>query len=573
MPQVRQFLLIALLAVGFLLWQAWETDHRVATAVATAASTAANQPLPGDAAPVPPPNDVPAPNATPAAGSDAVPAPTPESPEAPAAARDDSVRVTVDTDVLHVVIDTTGASVVSTSLLRYPITLDPNSDRVQLLDDSPQHYFVAQSGWVGNDGRAPDHRARYQTAAEHYRLAEGQDVLEVAFTHTGADGLTFTKRYRFHRGQYAIDLVEQVHNGSAQPWQGNAYRQLQRTAPAGAGSFSLTNPQTYSFVGAAWYSPDKHFEKLAFDAFAEEPLSRTITGGWAAMLQHYFFAAWIPPVDQPNTYATKVVAGPLVPRYLISTVGPATTVAPGASSEGSVRLYLGPKLQQELPKLAEGLALTIDYGYVTLFAEPLFWLLAKLHALTGNWGAAIILLVVLIKLAFYKLSEAQYRSMAKMRKLQPRLVALKERYGDDKEKYNQAMLELYQKEKVNPMGGCLPVLVTIPVFIALYWVLVESVELRQAPFYGWIKSLTDQDPYFILPVLNAAVMIITQRMTPMTGMDPTQQKMMQLMPVVFSVMFAFFPAGLVLYWTVNGVLSLAQQWVIMKRVDDGTAKA
>jgi YidC/Oxa1 family membrane protein insertase len=296
------------------------------------------------------------------------------------------------------------------------------------------------------------------------------------------------------------------------------------------------------------------------------PLAREITGGWAAMLQHYFVAAWLPPLTEKNSYSTEVLATNGATRYLVRQVASPVTVPAGAKTTLESRLYVGPKLQESLAEVAPGLGATIDYGKVTVLAEPLFWLLNMLHKLLGNWGFAIIAVTLLIKAAFFKLSEAQYRSMARMRKVQPRLAALKERYGDDRQKMNQAMMELYQKEKINPFGGCLPILVQIPVFIALYWVLIESVELRHAPFIGWIQSLSERDPYFVLPVLNGLAMFAAQRLTPTPGMDPMQQKVMQLMPIMFGVMFAFFPAGLVLYWTVNGVLGLLQQWLIMKRV-------
>jgi YidC/Oxa1 family membrane protein insertase len=293
-----------------------------------------------------------------------------------------------------------------------------------------------------------------------------------------------------------------------------------------------------------------------------------------AMLQHYFFAAWIPDASEPDQIATEIVKTTGEPRYLVRSASPALTIAPNETRSFSARLYVGPKLQTTLDDIAPGLSLTVDYGILTFIASPLHWILVELHALVSNWGIAIILLVLLIKLAMFKLSEAQFRSMAKMKRLQPRLEALKERYGDDKQKYNAAMMELYQKEKINPLGGCLPLLVQIPVFFALYWVLLESVELRQAPFFGWIQNLSAPDPYFILPILNAIQMVLTQRMTPAApGMDPMQARMMKTMPLVFSVLLAFAPAGLTLYWTVNGWLSLLQQWVISKRAEASTAKA
>jgi YidC/Oxa1 family membrane protein insertase len=299
---------------------------------------------------------------------------------------------------------------------------------------------------------------------------------------------------------------------------------------------------------------------------ASEAFQRSTSGGWLAMIQHYFFAAWIPPAEQINTLSTQAFAPSGWPRYIARAVSPPVTVSPGQRHEFNSRLFVGPKLQEQLDDIAPGLQHTVNYGIFTVFSKPLFWLLSAIHNFVGNWGWAIIFLTVLIKLAFFKLTEAQYKSMARMRKLQPRVEALKERYGDDRQRMSQAMMEMYKKEKVNPLGGCLPILVQIPIFIALYWVLLESVELRQAPFIGWISNLSERDPYFILPALNAFFMIMTQRLTPTTGMDPMQAKMMKAMPLVFSVLFAFFPAGLVLYWATNAGLSLAQQWYITRKI-------
>jgi len=304
---------------------------------------------------------------------------------------------------------------------------------------------------------------------------------------------------------------------------------------------------------------------------AEEPVNKTFNGGWLAMIEHYFFGAWIPSADEQSTYSTHVVtAGDSgLPRYIARDVSPPQSVIPGGQVEFVSRLYLGPKLQEHLSQVAPGLELTVNYGIFTVFSKPLFWLLSHIYQVVGNWGWSIVLLTVLVKAVFFKLTETQYKSMARMRKLQPRIEQLKERYGDDRQRMSQAMMELYKTEKANPLSGCLPMLVQIPVFIALYWVLLESVELRQAPFILWITNLSVRDPYFVLPLFNAAFMIATQRLTPMAGMDPLQAKMMSLMPVVFAVMFAFFPAGLVLYWATNAGLSLAQQVYITRKIAAG----
>jgi YidC/Oxa1 family membrane protein insertase len=370
-----------------------------------------------------------------------------------------------------------------------------------------------------------------------------------------------------------IDQRQEIANTASSAWNGNAYRQLQRVPPTvdTKGLKGYSNTERYSFAGAAVYSATDKFQKLKFENFQKEPLRKSFEGGWATMLQHYFFAAWIPASNELDEYTTGSLQTPQGTRYLVRAQSPTITVAPGETKIDNARLYVGPKLQSTLDQVAPGLALTVDYGMFTVIAEPLHWLLTQFHKLTGNWGFAIILLVLIIKAAFFKLSEAQFRSGAKMRKLQPRVAALKERYGDDRTKMNTAMMELYQKEKVNPVAGCLPMVIQIPVFFALYWVLLESVELRQAPFIGWIQNLTAPDPYFVLPVLNGLVMIATQFLTPMAGMDPTQAKMMKIMPVVFGVLFAFFPAGLVLYYVVNGGLGLLQQWIITRRIDAGDA--
>ena len=567
MTSPRNLLLIALLFLGYLLWTAWQEDYSRATAPpspATAATT--GTPSTSSNAIAPSPGEVPsAPTTTPSAVNPAAASP-PTAATNPAA----TARVVVTTDVLRVEIDTRGGSVVVADLLAYPQQPKDFAHPVRLLDDSASRFFEAQSGLVSAQG-APDHTATFSAEKTEYALADGTDSIEVPLTWTDASGVTVRKVFAFKRGSYAIEQRQEITNKGTTPWSGNAYRQLQRVPLVvdTSGIKAYSNTERYSFIGAAYYNASDKFQKLKFDNFAKEPLAKSFAGGWAAMLQHYFFAAWIPDPAETDQYSTALVQSTDAPRYLVRTLSPAITVAPGETKTNTARLYVGPKLQSTLDQVAPGLSLTADYGVFTVISEPLHWILAQLHKLTGNWGFAIILLVVLIKLAFFKLSEAQYRSMARMRKMQPRIEALKERYGDDRQKMNQAMLELYQKEKINPLGGCLPMLVQIPVFFALYWVLLESVELRQAPFVGWIQNLSAPDPYFVLPVLNGLAMIATQWLTPSTGMDPMQAKMMKIMPVAFSVLFAFFPAGLVLYWTVNGTLSLLQQWIITKRIDAG----
>lgn len=565
MNNPRSILLIALLLVSYLVWNQWQQDYARPAANGSTGEAVLPAAPSDETPPVAAASEVPSATATPA--SAAAPA------VVPGATAGSGELVEISNDVLKLWIDTRGATVVRADLLAYPQQPKDFAHPVRLLDDSTDHYFVAQSGLASavDSPKAASHQDLFAAEQKSYVLAPEQRNLEVPFTWTDpASGLTVRKVFSLERGSYVLSTRQEIRNDGAAAWQGNAYRQLQRVIPPSVkhGFFSsITSPQSYSFTGAAWYTPDDKFQKLAFDKFIKSPIQNlSATGGWVAMLQHYFFAAWLPPQSSTETYTTEVRDG-VHPRFTIRSMGPALNVPPGGTATSEARLYVGPKLQSTLNEIAPGLALTVDYGVLTFISEPLHWVLAKLYGLTGNWGFAIILLVLLIKAVFFKLSEAQYRSMAKMRKLQPRIQALKDRYGDDRQKMAQAQMELFQKEKINPLGSCLPMLVQIPVFFALYWVLVESVELRQAPFFLWIQNLTAPDPYFVLPILNAATMIATQYLTPTTGMDPVQARMMKIMPVVFSVLFAFFPAGLVLYWTVNGMTSLLQQWIITRRIE------
>jgi len=563
MNQTRTFLIFALLAVGYLLFMAWEKDYGPQPQAAVASSSSAATPSTADSS---------VPGATNATAPAAVPGTTNEA---------SAQLITLSNDVLRLTVDTRGGTVVRSELLDYssvPRTKqNPEPPPVHLLDDERDHYFVAQTGLVSNQGTAPDHRAVFQAAQTSYSLVQGQDELKVDLTWADAAGLKVTKSYVLKRGSYVINVDQKIENGGSAVWQGNAYEQLQRVAPAQQRSWwqNFSDPASRSFYGAAWYSPEDKLTTLAFTDFAKKPLNHPITGGWASMLQHYFFVAWIPQAQEANTYSTDVInPNTASPVYLIRAVGPSLTVAPGQSLTTASRLYVGPQLQGTLEQVAPGLDLTTNYGWLTVVAQPLHWLLSQLYKLSGNWGVAIILLVLGLKAVLWKLTAAQFRSGAKMRKLQPRVTALKERYGDDKMKMQQAMMELYKKEKVNPMSGCLPVLITMPVFFGLYRVLMESVELRHAPFYGWIHDLSAPDPLFVLPVIYILVMLATQWLSPSAaGMDPAQQKMMKVMPVVFGFMFLFFPAGLVLYWVVNGITSLAQQWLITRSVERADEKA
>lgn len=566
MGNLRPVLIIGLVFLAYMIWVEWQRDYGP-TPQAASASRAPASSLSQEAGDLPAtgpaaeqaadlPSVVDQPAAPPAAASGA-----------PGVAGDtvDPPRIKVTTDVLALELDPVGGTVASATLLNYPEDLKQPEAKIQLLTPTGPGMFIAQSGLLSRQS-APNHTSTFQSPRVAYSLEPGADRLEVPLTWVSEDGLEVTKTLVLHRGQYEIDVNYRLRNDGGATWVGSRYDQLQRSVPDDKDSAGFTNPERYSFFGIGFYNPSDKFEKIKFDDVGDEPYEVTTRSGWLAMIQHYFFAAWIPPADEEATFSTQLIRTGTWPRFIARNVSPARQAAPGEQIEFSSRLYLGPKLQDNLPDIAPGLEYTVNYGIFTVFSKPLFWLLEKIHGVVGNWGWAIVILTILIKAAFFKLTEAQYRSTARMRKLQPRIEALKERYGDDRQRMSQAMMEMYKKEKVNPLGGCLPILVQIPIFIALYWVLLESVELRQAPFILWIDNLSVRDPYFVLPLLNAVFMFATQRLTPMVGMDPLQQKMMTMMPVVFSIMFAFFPAGLVLYWATNAGLSLAQQYYITRKI-------
>ncbi|MDQ3511368.1 MAG: membrane protein insertase YidC, partial [Pseudomonadota bacterium] len=491
----------------------------------------------------------------------------------PALARD---AITVTTDVLRARLD--GGEIHQTDLLVYASDVEAGSPPVRLLDADSSNYFVAQSGWVSDEG-APTHLSgfRYAGKSRELTLAAGQQSISAPFEWTGADGVTIRRTYTFQRGDYVVQVRDDVVNAGSTPWAGFVYRQLSRV-PRALTSTGPMNAEQYSFQGAAWYSPSDKYEKRSFDDFIDDgPLNKEVIGGWVAMLQHHFFAAWIPEGDDTSTFSLATPSEGGATHYVVRTVGPGVNLEPGQQAALQAQLWVGPKLVKQIEtQRVPGLDRAVDFSRFSIFAtlgNGLFWLLDKIHALTGNWGWAIIGLVLILKAIMYPLSAAQYKSMARMRKFQPRMAQLKERYGDDKQKLQQAMMDLYKKEKINPVGGCLPLLLQMPIFLALYWVLLESVELRHAPWILWINDLTARDPYFVLPALNMAVMWATQKLNPMTGMDPMQQKMMQFMPLVFGVMFAFFPAGLVLYWISNSGLGLLQQWWMVKKYSEEPAKA
>ena len=539
MDNQRIFLFAILSVLIVMLWSAWESEHR--------------------------PSKVPdavVKQGIPAAPTTAAPPATPAKTGAPSPGATQiatGTRIQVTTDLLNAEIDTQGGDLRVVELRKHSVSLDESAP-TRLLDDRGPRVFIAQSGLLGHEGSFPSHKSRYTADASHYALAKGQDELTVRLNWSGPDGTRVTKVYVFHRNNYRVDVRYEVANAGRKPRDIYLYAQFLRSHEEV--SYGLTTLPTYT--GGVIYTQEKHFEKIDFDQMRDRPLVRDADGGWVAMLQHYFLGAWLPDAKERIQYYSDTQPGNLF-AIGYKTLTP-TPVAAGGKATLGTRLYVGPKEQQRLEKLDETLKLTVDYGWLTVIAAPLFWVLEWLHKMVGNWGWAIILLTLLIKLVFYPLSVASYRSMAHMRKMQPRMAALKERFGSDKQKLNQAMMELYKTEKINPLGGCLPILVQIPVFIALYWVLLESVELRQAPFVLWLKDLSAPDPFFVLPVLMGLTMLAQQWLNPQP-VDPLQKKLMYALPVVFTGMFLFFPSGLVLYWVVQNILSVAQQWQINRAIE------
>ena len=467
--------------------------------------------------------------------------------------------VQITTDVLNVLIDLQGGEVVSVKLPAYPQSIDAPNVPFSLLDRSQTRFYTAQSGLLGRDGVDKDNAALYQAEQVNYVLGEGQDELKVVLK-TSNDKAQVEKTFTFKRADYLIGVDYQIKNTSDSDWQGVFYAQLKRDNSDDPSKGSQMGMAAY--LGAALTTKDSRYEKVKFSDL-EKGYKSVETGGWAAMLQHYFVSAWIPQdQSQQYTYNGRAVKGNNIFGYY----GAPFVVAPGATGEVGANLYVGPKIQKHLKKIAPNLELTVDYGFLWWIAQPLFWLLTFFHGLVGNWGFAIILLTVSIKLLFFKPSAMSYRSMANMRKVAPKMQEIKEQYGDNREKLGQEMMKLYRDEKINPLGGCLPILIQMPVFIALYWVLMESVELRQAPFILWIHDMSVMDPYFILPLIMGASMFIQMKLNPQPA-DPMQARVMQFMPIIFTVFFLWFPAGLVLYWVVNNVLSIAQQYVITKQIE------
>ncbi len=529
-----------------LLWDSWQKEqHPPVTAIAQSARAgAAGATVPSPSVPT---------RSTPALQQqpgDAIP---------PAqAAQAKREQLTVKTDNFIADIDLQGGDIVRLELPKQKDTLDENANFVLF---SPAHHYYAESGLIGPG--LPTHKTIYTAEAKEYALAPGQDKLQVRLEAPGPEGVKTVKIITFHRGSYVIDITHEIVNDSAVPVSAHAYFQFLRDENPPAGDPKMV----HTYTGPAIYTEQDKFHKIPFTDLDKDKASypKTADNGWIAMLQHYFVSAWLPKEGIPREYYAKPLADKL---YSVGVILPMAAIAPHATGSVTVSLYAGPQEQAALKDIAPGLNLTVDYGWLTVIASPIFSLLQFLHKWVGNWGVAIILLTVMIKAVFFPLSAASYKSMAKMKLVTPRMTKLREQYGNDRARLNQAMMELYKTEKINPLGGCLPIVVQIPVFISLYWVLLASVELRHAPFYFWIHDLSAQDPYYVLPILMMGSMLVQTKLNPVPP-DPVQAKVMMIMPFAFGVMFFFFPAGLVLYWLVNNILSIAQQWQISRMMGGG----
>ncbi len=477
-------------------------------------------------------------------------------PEEPVTDEGDVVIVT--TDVFAIEINTRGGTLQKATILGYPVAKDRPNERVKLLNPERRDFGAIRSWLRSNDGPAPDANTLYSVASLRYDM-NGEDELIVPLVWADESGVRIEKRFVFSRGSYAIHLQQDVFNGSETAWRGDHVTQLQRRSYDM--ERSMFNVDSYSFDGPQIFNGDKA-EKLKRDDLLDDgPLSFTSDNGWYASIQHHFLSAIIPETNTTNIYQVRVDGNQLT----ASVISAPQTVPPGGNASFNRELFVGPKLQSQMDELHPKLKLTVDYGWLVILSQPMFWLLAWIYKFVGNWGWAIIGVTILIKLAFYKLTEASGRSMAKMREIQPRMKALQDRYKDDRQALSQATMDLYKREKVNPAAGCLPILIQMPFFLSFYWVLVESVEMRQAPFALWITDLSSRDPYFILPLIMGAAMLFQQKLNPAPA-DPVQAKVMQIMPIMFTGFFAFFPSGLVLYWVTNTLLSIAQQWKINKVV-------
>ena len=574
----RMFLWLGLVLVLWINFETWQRDYapletNPPAATSSTPTSGLGSSVPRAAPPTAPP--VSAPSTSPSSLSAEIPSTAPADAQAEASPALDGVSMPTDTpvatsapprelrvttDVLDLDISLRGGDLVRADLLKYPQVKGQDA-RVRLLNGGQAGFYVIQTGLTDADGSAhPTHLATFESAQSTYTLAEGQDEIRVPLSwRDEAAGVTVTKTYILRRGSYRIELEYNVDNRGATPWRAASYAQILRDDPPV--ERSMFSVESYAFQGPAYYNGTKYF-KIDRTSIAESELPREVTTGWIAGMQHHFVTAVVPAEARNYAYALRTEAN----QYLLSTTGPSVTVAPQSGMALKETLFVGPKLQSQLKTTGPRLDLVADYGVLTLLAEPLFWLLEQAHKIVGNWGWAIIIVTFLLKLVFYPLSESSGRSMAKMRLLTPRMKNLQETYKDDREKLGRAMMDLYKREKINPAAGCLPILIQMPVFFAFYWVLLESVEMRQAPFMFWIQDLSSRDPFFVLPVIMAGAMYVQYKLNP-TPPDPIQAKVFMILPFVMSITFAFFPAGLVLYWVTNTLLTIAQQWNINRRIE------
>lgn len=557
MDNLRVILWVLFASMVFLTWTRWQAEHAPVSANTESAApqdSGAASPVAAQLPAASPVNPAELPEVP--TGRDSVTTVT----AAASQAATDATPVRVETDVLDLLISRTGGTLVGAALKRYPKNKDAPDVPVELLSADPAKLSVLLSGVVDSERGGPTHLAQWTTTAERFVLDEAADTIEVPFSWS-ENGITAQKIFRLQRGRYDITVEYRIRNDSKQTWQALSYLQVRHLF--NPPERSMFDVDSYSYHGAV-ISDGSKYEKIDPEDLAETPVNQKLAGGWFAYIQHHFLLAAVPAPEAEYNYVVSFTDGIINVR----SDGPVITIAPGEEALLTENLFVGPKLQSQLKELAPELPLTVDYGVLALLAQPLFWLLQQVHDIVGNWGWAIIIVTFLIKLTFYKLTEASGRSMAKMRKLQPRLQALQERYKDDRAALSQHMMDLYKREKVNPAAGCLPMLIQIPFFIAFYWVLLESVEMRQAPFALWITDLSARDPYFVLPLLMGVAMFVQQKLNPAPP-DPVQAKVMTILPVMFTGFFAFFPSGLVLYWLTNSVLSVIQQWNINRKMAVG----
>ncbi len=544
MDTVRTFLYIALGLSIFMLWNAWEHDYAVNITAQhkTASSVSATHTQGNSSASIAgSPNTA---NSTAISGKGEI--------------------INVHTSVQNVKIDTANGVILSTSLPKYAASLKQQNVPLVILNSHPAEKYVSQSGLMSKAGKEVP--VLYTSAQKTYTMATSQKELTVNLTGKAANGLMVTKQFIFEKGKYDIKINYILKNASGKTWQGNIFTQLTRKWPLPHKKKGLFHEMT-SYTGSALSTKSNVYEKYSFSDLKDSNINATSKGGWSAMVEQYFLSVWIPASSSVNHYYSRVNNG----LYTIGSYGPNLSIAPKQSITQNYKLYVGPKVMSVLKTIAPGLDHTIDYGWLWFISILIFWMMKNIYAVIGNWGWSIILVTVFIKLVFYKLSATSYRSMARMRNLQPKLTALKERFADDKQAFSKAMMELYRKEKVNPLGGCLPMVIQIPVFIALYWVLLESVQLRQAPFMFWIHDLAAPDPFYVLPVLMGITFFIQQKLSPPPP-DPMQAKLMMALPIVFTVLFLNMPAGLMLYWVASNTLSILQQWHVMRTVNNEVSK-